>query len=74
MRSRTFRRGTTPSVMKRLESVILELEAARTRATQEFAAQVNMPVSAFLEHFSVVMQGSLAQGANVSFRVEPREG
>ncbi len=58
--------------MERLEPVIAELEAARNRATAQFASEANMPVGAFLEHFMVVMQGSL--GADeVSFRVEPRE-
>jgi hypothetical protein len=59
--------------MARLDSVIAELEEARREATQRFAAQANMPVSAFLRHFRVVMQSYPGEAQVLSFRVEPRE-
>lgn len=59
--------------MDRLDSVITELEAARTEAVQRFASEVNMPVPEFLRHFRVVLEGADAGSQHVSFRVEPRE-
>ncbi|HSC87493.1 MAG TPA: hypothetical protein VLC09_09500 [Polyangiaceae bacterium] len=59
--------------MKRLEPVIAELEAARSHAIARFAAEANMPVSAFQRHFRVIMEGSPGQTGDVSFRVEPIE-
>ncbi len=60
--------------MSRLESVITEIETAKKRAIERFAAQANMPVSAFLRHFRVVMESYPGQGeGGLSFRVEPRD-
>lgn len=60
-------------VTDRLDSVIAEIEAARSLAVARFAAEVNMPVRDFLRHFRVVTEGPNGEGAHVSFRVEPRE-
>lgn len=58
--------------MDRINSVIAEIEAARTAAVARFASEVNMPVRDFLRHFRVVTEGPSDVG-QVSFRVEPRE-
>ncbi len=59
--------------MDRLDSVIDEIEAARGEAVQRFASEVGMPVSEFLRHFRVVVEGPNSSTMQVSFRVEPRE-
>ena len=56
--------------MERIDPVIAELEAARQFAVARFAAEANMPVSEFLQHFRVVMQ-SPNEAGEVSFVVEP---
>lgn len=60
--------------MKRLDSVIAELEAARSSAVARFATEVNMPVQDFLRHFRVVMERAPSDAGEVAFRVEPLEG
>jgi len=59
--------------MTRLDPVIAELEAARTQAIAQFAAEANMPVPDFQRHFRVVMEGAPSTSGAVAFRVEPRE-
>jgi hypothetical protein len=59
--------------MNRLEPVIAELEAARSHAIAQFAAEANMPVAVFQRHFRVIMEGSPSTNGEVSFRVEPIE-
>jgi hypothetical protein len=59
--------------MERIDSVIAELETARHEAVEQFAHEVNMPVSEFLRHFRVILEGTSGTGNEVSFRVEPRE-
>ncbi len=59
--------------MKRISPVIAELEAARAFAITQFAAEVNMPVQEFLEHFRVTMSSPAGDSAEVSFVVEPKE-
>lgn len=60
--------------MKRLDSVIAELEAARGYAVARFASEANMPVADFLRHFRVVLENPSKEAEDVSFRVEPLEG
>jgi len=59
--------------MKRLNSVVVELEAARSLAIAQFASEANMPVEAFLRHFKVVCESPINEHGQISFRVEPRE-
>jgi len=59
--------------MKRINSVIVELEAARSLAVAQFASEANMPIEAFLRHFRVVCESPLNDQGQISFRVEPRE-
>ena len=58
--------------MERLNPVIAELEAARNFAVARFAAEANMPIADFLQHFKVLMNSADADG-QVSFTVEPIE-
>jgi hypothetical protein len=60
-------------LMKRINSVIAELEAARSLAVAQFASEANMPIEAFLRHFRVVCESPLNDQGQISFRVEPRE-
>ncbi len=57
--------------MKRINSVIVELEAAKSLAVAQFASEANMPVEAFLRHFKVVCESPVNEEGQISFRVEP---
>ena len=59
--------------MNRLNSVIAELEAAKSLAVAQFASEANMPIEAFLRHFKVVCESPVNEAGQISFRVEPRE-
>ncbi len=59
--------------MKRINSVIAELETAKSLAVAKFASEANMPVAAFLRHFKVVCESTVNEQGQVSFRVEPKE-
>ena len=59
--------------MKRLNTVIAELEAARSYAVARFASEANMPIRDFLLHFRVILENPSDDAAAVSFRVEPLE-
>lgn len=59
--------------MKRLNTVIAELEAARSYAVARFASEANMPIRDFLRHFKVILENPSDDAAAVSFRVEPLE-
>lgn len=59
--------------MKRLNSVIAELEAAKSLAVAQFASEANMPIEAFLRHFRVVCESPITESGQISFRVEPLE-
>lgn len=59
--------------MNRLDTVIEELETARTEAVARFAAEANMPVPDFQRHFRVVVESMATNQGQVAFRVEPRE-
>jgi len=59
--------------MKRLDTVIAELEAARSFAVARFAAEANMPIRDFLRHFKVILESPEDEQEQVQFRVEPLE-